>query len=314
MDKHIDTYIGFFLTSRQAAGRSPKTVQSYRWHLDVFRSWAEEEGLTDITTIAIEDLERFIVFLRSRDTLFTNHPKRSEEKRPLSAATIYGTVRALKTFFKFLAQRRYLASDPAAGLVMPKKPKKLRPTIPLKAVESMLAAAQRGPCPTRDRALMLLLLDTGPRVSELCRPDIKDLDLEEGKMTILNGKGEKDRVVSITPRVISALAELVDDRPRQEPIFVNSRTGRRLTPEGINKILYRTRDLAGLDGTRVNAHTWRHTFASRAAGRNGNVFALQEVMGYEDIATTKLYVHPDFEEIKAWHTEASPVNELDAGL
>lgn len=219
MDQHIDAYIEFFLTSRQAAGRSPKTVQSYRWHLDVFRSWAEEEGLTDITAITIEDLERFIVFLRSRDTLFTNHPKRREEKRPLSAATIYGTIRALKTFFKFLARRRYLASDPAAGLVMPKKPKKLRPTIPLEAVESMLAAAQRGPCPTRDRALMLLLLDTGPRVSELCRLDIKDLDLEEGKMTILNGKGEKDRMVSITPRIISALAELVDDRPRQEPVF-----------------------------------------------------------------------------------------------
>ena len=42
MNEHIDTYIGFFLTSRQAAGRSPKTIQSYRWHLGVFRSWAED--------------------------------------------------------------------------------------------------------------------------------------------------------------------------------------------------------------------------------------------------------------------------------
>jgi site-specific recombinase XerD len=57
MDQHIDTYIEFFPTSRQAAGRSSKTVQSYRWHLDVFRSWAEEEGLTDITAITIEDLD-----------------------------------------------------------------------------------------------------------------------------------------------------------------------------------------------------------------------------------------------------------------
>lgn len=41
MDKHIDTCIEFFLTSRQAAGRRPKTIQSYRWHLNVFRFWAE---------------------------------------------------------------------------------------------------------------------------------------------------------------------------------------------------------------------------------------------------------------------------------
>jgi len=204
---------------RQAAGRRPKTIQSYRWHLNVFRSWVEEEGLTDISAITIEDMERFVVFLRNRDTLYTSHPKRGEEKKALSAATIYGTVRALKTFFKFLAQRGYLASDPAAGLVMPEKPKKLPPTIPLKAIEAMLAAARRGPCPRRDRAIMLLLLDTGPRVSELCRLDIEDLDLEEGKM-ILHGKGGKDRIVSITPHIISALAELLDGRPRQGPVFV----------------------------------------------------------------------------------------------
>jgi site-specific recombinase XerC len=52
----------------------------------------------------------------------------------------------------------------------------------------------------------------------------------------------------------------------------------------------------------------------QAAGRNGNVFALQEAMGHEDIATTRLYVHPDFKEIKAWHTEASPANDLDVDL
>lgn len=105
----------FFVTSRQSAGCSSKTIQSYRRHLDVFRCWAGEEGLTGITTITIEDLERFIVFLRSRDTLHTSHLKRNEEKKHLGAATVYGTVQALKTFFKFLAQRRYLASGPAAG-------------------------------------------------------------------------------------------------------------------------------------------------------------------------------------------------------
>ncbi len=154
------------------------------------------------------------------------------------------------------------------------------------------------PLGRRNRAIIETMYGCGLRVSELVDLQLSQLFLEEGYITV-RGKGEKERVVPVSPLASRLVTEYVaTDRGDVEPkpgdentVFLNRR-GKRLTRQMVFIII---RDLAALAGIRktISPHTLRHSFATHLLEGGANLRAIQQMLGHESIATTEIYLHLD---------------------
>src|SRR5262249_58695311 len=128
--------------------------------------------------------------------------------------------------------------------------------------------------------LMLTLIDTGIRASEVCGLHLSDIREE---YVLIRGKGDKEREIGITPTTAKYLWKYVKvhrrpARPEERQVFVGRR-GQPLTPSGVDQALYRIRDPIGLTEVRLSAHTFRHSFARTGLERGGEVHSVRSLLG-----------------------------------
>jgi site-specific recombinase XerD len=134
-----------------------------------------------------------------------------QRTRGLEASSIARKGVALRTLFRFLARRGLVAEDPAAGLSVPRGPRRLPVVLKARQVDRLLAGPRPvDPVGLRDRAILELLYATGIRVGELCGLRLGDVDLAEDSVRVL-GKGAKQRVVPFgePARDLRAVQELL---------------------------------------------------------------------------------------------------------
>ncbi len=181
-------------------------------------------------------------------------------------------------------------------------------------MDALLAA----PCredgyPLRDRALLCLLYATGCRASEVANLKCPQVYLEE-RYCKCEGKGNKERMVSLNPVAVAALeAYLSAERPLlmgnlphnpEESLFV-SRTGRPLTRLTIWRLVKRYAARIGCS-SQVSPHTLRHSFATHMLAGGAEIRALQEMLGHANIRTTQVYTHVEHSRLKAIHRDCHP--------
>ncbi|MBN1658284.1 MAG: tyrosine-type recombinase/integrase [Anaerolineae bacterium] len=168
------------------------------------------------------------------------------------------------------------------------------------------ACSNARPSAQRDRAIILFLLDTGVRASELCYLRIADLDLTNRRATVL-GKGDKKRTVSFCAQTAEAVWRYLasrDEKVPRSPVFV-TRTGRGLDRNYLRQMLQRIGERAGVHD--VTVHRFRHTFAIQFLRNHPNVFALKEMLGHETLLMVNRYLEIAQADVEAAHREASPV-------
>jgi integrase/recombinase XerC len=157
-------------------------------------------------------------------------------------------VRTLRAFGAWIQRELQLPSHPLAGLSIPKVPDVLVPSLTAQEMRALLAAVDdRSTDVARDRAIVLLLLDTGIRLSELVALSVGDADLIEGRCRVM-GKGSKERVVPLGGRVRRAIRTALlasESVPGDDPLFVGRR-GDRLTPWGVQQLVHRLACAAGM--------------------------------------------------------------------
>lgn len=202
--------------------------------------------------------------------------------------------RCWRAFFGWVEQRHGLPS-PMVEMPRPRRRKVLPKTLALRQVEQLLGATagtrHRWQW-RRDRAMLLLLLDTGLRRSELAGLQPEDL---RGSTVVVRGKvGERE--VPLSPEVRKALVGQLPWRGRD---------GERLTPHGVYQVVRRCHLRAGLSGG-TGPHRLRHTFGRSWIESGGDVFSLQRIMGHASIETTRIYVDLDQRSTVAQHRRYSP--------
>jgi len=161
--------------------------------------------------------------------------------------------------------------------------------VPYEALGDAEAAALVAVASTpRDRALLLVMLGAGLRVSEVVALDCGDLLAGDPPVLhVRQGKGRKDRVVPLRPGVATALfAQRAGDRG---PLFVTNRDGLRLRRRAVEEEVRRLVLKAGI-GRRITPHSLRHTFAIRAFRHGGEVLAISKLLGHSSMATTLRYL------------------------
>ena len=151
-----------------------------------------------------------------------------------------------------------------------------------------LARNQR-PSMLRDQAIVLVLLDTGIRASELCSLTIGDYDPQRGQLLIRRGKGGKRRTVFLGQRAQQALWRYLGGRrgaSGYEPLFATSK-GTALNRNNLRRLLAKAGERAGVP--QVYPHRFRHTFAITFLRNGGNPLVLQRILGHERMDTVRLY-------------------------
>jgi len=159
----------------------------------------------------------------------------------------------------------------------------------------------------RDRAILCFLADTGCRLNGLITLTLERLELAD-RRALVHEKGDTDRIVVFTIYTKHMLRQWLDVRDSAtEYVFCSLRTGERLTDSGINQLLKRLKQKAGVKG-RVNPHSFRHNFAREYLRNGGDLATLAKLMGHSNINTTAMYYAVfDIDELTDLHEQFSPL-------
>src|SRR5258708_3750513 len=253
-----------FLIDLRAKRRSPNTLRHYDHKLRIWSAWLAEQAVTQIAQITIAHLRAFLLYLE-QVPVTRHHPGRVEHEGDpgLRDVTVYGYAQAIKTFCGWLVVEELLERDPALRLAKPKVEKKLIASFTTQHLQAMFAVCNlSNHLGFRNYTVMLTLIDTGMRASELCNLRLDDIRSDH---VVVMGKGRKEREIGITPTTAKYLWKYVKvhrhpAQPDESRVFVG-RKGTPLTPSGIDQLLYRIRDEIGCTDVRFSAHTFRHSFA-----------------------------------------------------
>jgi len=162
--------------------------------------------------------------------------------------------------------------------------------------------------------VLVLLLDTGLRISELINIKLADMDLMQGFVQVM-GKGQKVRTVPFSKLTRKELLHYVNTFwsqlcPADSPYLFATSKGPNISVNSVQQFLRRLAKKTGLNGIRVSPHSFRHTFATMAVAGGANVFTLKDIMGHRSLQTTMGYIKQQPEEIQLQHAAFSPVAKL----
>jgi integrase/recombinase XerD len=290
-----------YILDHRSQNHSPKTIEWHTLALGNFAAFLEKKGVT-----CIEDIER--VHVLSWLTNLGTEPGAKGKK--LSERSVNCYARSMRAFCNWLEVEGYVQVAPSNHVKMPKVGKPLIRIIEFEEFERMLKACapphETGPITdinaARNRAILWVLWDTGIRLAELCDLRLANFDRDKGTI-IVHGKGNKERRIALGRNAQRSLLLYIDryrpnrDRlielgnPNEDHVFL-SEGGFALMRRGIDMLFQRLRRRSDLPkGKRISAHIFRHTFAVRYLMLGGDIYTLQELLGHEDIATIKNYMH-----------------------
>lgn len=261
-----------FERSMRASDRSPRTV---RWYLDILRRFQARGG-----GLSVEALEEYL----------------ADRKPEVSHATFAGEHRAFRRFCSWLEKRGYLDRNPMLAIDRPRHADPPPPKVATKPIiNRLLVAANDSRWPLRDRALVLVLADTGARLSEFLAITEDNLQIihrpeaDFGRAVIV-GKNNKRRPLLIGPAAMSELAAwLVERPPDAGRVIWVSEQGGSLTCVGVQQLLRRLSQRAGLPQA-INPHAFRYGAAVEFLELGGDIRRLQLMLGHSDIKMTEHYL------------------------
>lgn len=276
---------------------STNTVEAYLTDLEKLIIFLEETG-KDIETVRLEDLEAFSAGLHDIGI----HPR--------SQARILSGIR---TFFRFLLLDGYREDDPSELLESPQIGRHLPEVLTIEEIDRMLECLDKSTREgQRNAAIIETLYGCGLRVSELCNLKLSDLYLKEEFIKV-NGKGNKQRLVPISPRAIHELKLYFNWRNEglikqdfEDYVFI-SRFGKNISRIMVFHIIKELAEAAGIKKI-ISPHTLRHSFATHLLEGGANLRAIQAMLGHESIGTTEIYTHIDRSLLKTEILEHHPRN------
>jgi integrase/recombinase XerD len=285
----IDAYLDHLRVER---GLQPNTVSSYAVDLAKLAAFAEQNGVTDTSTLDPVVLTRFFVAL---------------DRQGLGARSAARHLSAVRGLCHFLLSERQLIADPMTLIATPKIGRRLPNVLTFDEVSRLLAAPRPDhPRGIRDRTMLTLMYAAGLRVSELCALRLADIDRQAGFVSVL-GKGGKRRLVPIGDVALAALDSYLAQAPKTVsagPVFISS-WGGPLTRQGFWKIVLRYARRVGITKP-ISPHKLRHSFATHLLEGGADLRSVQAMLGHANIATTEIYTHISPEHVWRAHRKAHP--------
>ena len=315
---YINSFLDYSIT---ILNKSPNSVKEYNYDLTNFFRFImirfnmtneEDPEKIDITKftkddlrkITLEDIHSYISHLA-----IDNRAKATTRARKIST---------LRIFFKYATvKEKLLDVNPAQNLETPKLEKRMPKYLSLEQSQKLLKVADSTDNRNykRDFAITTLFLNCGMRLSELVGINIRDIDFDENKMTVI-GKGNKERTIYLNKACLNAVESYLEVRPKdgvkfdsRDALFLSERK-ERISNRTVQYIVKQELRKSGLDINKYSVHKLRHT-AATLMYKYGNVDirALQELLGHESISTTEIYTHVDNSQIRK-AVESNPLANM----
>ncbi|HEX8237720.1 MAG TPA: tyrosine-type recombinase/integrase [Abditibacteriaceae bacterium] len=300
--------------------QSPRTVETRRVFLKNLLWFLEHRGFTDCDT---RELRRFFHYLRHGHEEKGGRWSNKQLKASVRPETVKDYWVCLSTFFKWLVTEGILPSSPMAAIPKPAVRAEEKQPLTPDQVKGLLKAAKHSQHPQRDEAIVLLLLDTGIRSSELIALKIKDVDLR-ARHCVVTGKGNKIRTVHFGLTTGNALrlylrhctdSHLHSDKHTnnpENPLFIADKSGQALRPltrSGLRQLVERLGKAAGISRA-CSPHVLRRTFAVSWLRNGANIFSLQAMLGHTDLRMTQRYLSLARADIAEQARQFSPADNL----
>ena len=319
-------------------GVTLRTIESYRRDLDLFEKFLDKlldqersnnkgDNVSEVSSELMKALQKLMNLfeeiplkneVNSIEELTILMPKFKEIIRQftammgesgMAATTMSRRLSALRQYFKFLVEEKYLPDDPTEDIVRPRRGRPLPKILGESDVEKLLAEARfssgHSPRDLRLFTLVELLYATGLRVSELVGLPIGAL-ARDLRMITVRGKGGKERIIPLNEPAKVAVKSWLKKR---SGFIKEGSTSIWLFPSKNAKEGHLTRELfasqlkelavrAGLPRSKVSPHVLRHAFASHLLAHDADLRAVQQLLGHSDISTTQIYTHVLEERLK----------------
>jgi integrase/recombinase XerD len=295
-------------------GYSQSTVNTYSWALDLM---VTHLGDPEVDEISKQDLRGFMFYMRE------NYKPANGGK--LSGGSLDNVWKAIRSFYRVMSRdldldrpekslkRPKYTSEPVHGFSEGEIKKLLKGCMkPIEAITNKRRSWQyKHPAATRNYAMILFMLDTGVRVSELCRLTVGDVNLSDGEVRIApygSGRKTKGRYVYLGKSAISALFKYLVERGEpeaDEPLFASTRGGH-LDRHGVAHMLRRLGERAGVAD--VHPHRFRHTFAIEFLRNDGDVYSLKTLLGHSNLRMCQRYLALTRADTKTAHRRSSPAD------
>ena len=289
----IDAFLDYLRLERNY---SERTIVSYRTDLKEFEEFLEktETGL-GFTEVHTDNVRNWI------SDLMDEGRKATSVNRKLSS---------LRSFYRFLLRKNWITVNPMLKIVGPKKKKPLPSFVREKDMNRLLDGLSFGEgfVGVRDRTILEMFYATGMRLSELIGLDDVDVDFS-AKLVKVTGKRNKQRLIPFGNELAEDL--LIYNKVRNETFpegteaFFVRKDGKRMYPMQVYRIVKRNLSKV-VTLKKRSPHVLRHTFATAMLNDNAELRAVQALLGHESLATTEVYTHTTFEELKKVYEQAHP--------
>jgi site-specific recombinase XerD len=274
----LTQYQALFLTARNLA---PRTRREYVNDVDDLVDFLTSAcAVFDAAAVTPFHLEAFLADL---------------DRRGLRGSSRRRKVASLRSFFGYLEDAGVIAHSPARKLVPPAREHR-QPRVLTENEYKRLLEAVRGD--VRDAAIVELLLQTGIRLTELARLTLADVELpakatkDPGNVgsVHLQGKGRKERTVTLNWKACKALKAYLQLRPKdaEDAHLFLTKFGKGMGPRAIQYLVEKYLGEANVAGASV--HTLRHTFATHQVKKGTKLDVVRQALGHQDLKTTSIYV------------------------
>ena len=296
LEGDIQSYLEMLEHERRV---SPHTLMAYRRDLERMVAFCDKHDIT-----GWKELNE--AFLR----LYVSERRQTG----LSARSLQRELSAIRGLFRYLCKHGHIDDDPSRRIKPPRAPRSLPAVLAIESATALVEAPKESALDVRDGAMWEILYSSGLRVSELVDLDLCDLDMREGLVRVLAGKGGKGRVLPVGRYALAAINHWISLRQKiaktgETALFVN-RFGKRISIRGVQQRLARWGERLGFDQS-LHPHMLRHSFASHLLEASGDLRAVQELLGHADIATTQIYTHMDFQHLAQVYDQTHPRAKRD---
>lgn len=272
--------------------------QTQRWHRENLNAL---EKVLVMQGLVIEDCRKLTVpFLKDHFVFYML------EELGLKVNTINGRIRSVRGLIQFLHRENHLPRDYSADLPVLKAEKVIIQAFSEEEIARLLRQPDQSTFTgLRDYTVMLLLLETGMRISELVGIQMADVHIRDGNV-LVHGKGSKQRLVPIQSKMRQALQKYTKERGNAltDALFVTI-DNQPIAIGTIQKLIKRYGEQARIANVRVSPHTFRHTMAKYYILAGGDIFSLQRILGHSSMETVRIYVEMFSHDVNLQHSKFS---------
>ena len=289
----IDSFLKYLRFERNY---SEKTIISYGIDLREFERYLKEvDAELDFTKVHADNVRNWIVHLMDNGCV---------------VASVNRKLSSLRSFYRFLLRKKVISVNPLLKISGLKKKKTLPSFLKMEEMDRILDETSFGEgfegC--RDRMILEMFYATGMRLSELIGLDDADVDFS-ARLIKVTGKRNKQRLIPFGDELSDDLLKYIKVRDealpeREKALFVLS-NGNRMYPVAVYKLVRRNLSKV-VTLKKKSPHVLRHTFATAMLNDNAELRAVKELLGHESLATTEIYTHTTFEELKKVYKQAHP--------